>query len=71
MGIKWQDKMTTMRCCNVPKWMVSGDDNEGTVEIGQPRAANECRSNAETDFLFRVVQAFEIEVGKGSATKTP
>ena len=32
-----------------------GDANEGTVEMGRPRAANECRSNAKANFLFRVV----------------
>ena len=56
-GIKWQDKITNNDVLQRAKMdgIDRGEANEGTAEMGRPRAANECSSNTETNFLFRVV----------------
>ena len=55
MGIKWHDKITNNEVLQRAKMDGIEAMLMGTVEMGRSRAANECLSNVETNFLFRVV----------------
>ena len=56
LGIKWQDKITNNEVLQRAKMDgIEGDANEGTVEMGLSRAANERQSHAEIFVLFGAV----------------